>query len=676
MTQAAVSAVAGDATAGAGAGVTAAAAAAIAAERYARVAAKLAFMIGAAQLLMGVLRAGYVLNFLSHSVLAGFTTASAVIIASSQLSKAFGFSTPQQPYLWQTIADVFAGLGAGKLHGLSLGLFVMNMILFYGLTEGRTRLMSSAFVKARPALKVVLRVLSVALIVVTFNILLVGGLRLDLKGVKVLGRIATGMPPFKPAAIFDGDLSADAFALLPSALLISLVSFVESASVAKSMQAKFGLTPGAPGANDNQELLGLGLANVATAAFSGFPVTGGFSRSTVNAEAGARTVMAGVFSGAILSIVVSFLTSWFFYLPDVSLAALIMFSALRLLESDTIRYLWAVDRGDAFVWATTVAVTFGAGIELGLLTGAGVSVLRIVEKAAQPHTAVLGRMPDGTTFRNVRRFPTIATSLPGIAIVRLDGPLFFANVALFVDRVVRAAFPTADDLAAAAASAAAAATSAPDAGAAAGAVPPTVLATAPAARPPTRAVILDFSTVASIDSAGVHALSETIPQALAKVAAAARVPAPHLVLVGARGPVRDRLRAGEHAHASAHARGPGCAAALWTAASSALLQGRHGAFPTADGAGMSGAESAGAPASDAAVSLGGLYGGAGAAARSAAADLLARADPATGALPNEALALFWHVDLHQGVEAVLTMLRGTNVEDGGFSADTIVTYAI
>ena len=407
------------------------------AERFAHVTAKLALLIGVAQMLMGVLQAGYVLNFLSHSVLAGFTTSSAVIIASSQLSKAFGFSTPQRPYLWQTYADLFAGLGKGRLHGLSFGLFVANMVLFYGLTEGRKRVMASAAVKSRPSLKAFLRVITVALIVVTLNILLVAGLRLDLKGVKVLGRIPSGMPPFKPAAVFDEHFASDTLALLPSALLISIVCFVESASVAKTMQAKFGVTPGTLGANDNQELLSLGLACAATSVFGGFPITGAFTRTTINAEAGARTVLASVFSGAILSIVVSFLTSWFYYLPDVSLAALIVFSALGLLEADTIRYLWTVDRGDAMVWATTVAVTFGAGIELGLLVGAGVSVLRIVEKAAQPHTAVLGRMPDGASFRNVRRFPTLAVPVPGVVIVRLDGPLFFANVALFVDRVVR-----------------------------------------------------------------------------------------------------------------------------------------------------------------------------------------------------------------------------------------------
>ena len=325
-----------------------------------------------------------------------------------------------------------------------------------------------------------------------------------------------------------------------------------------------------------------------------------------------------------------------------------------------------VDRGDALVWATTVAVTFGAGIELGLLVGAGVSVLRIVEKAAQPHTAVLGRMPDGATFRNVRRFPTLAVPVPGLVIVRLDGPLFFANVALFVDRVVRAAFPGLEDLAAAAAASAAAAAAAPEAASAAD----DACAAAAAPPLPLQAVLLDFSTVASIDSAGVHALAETLPEALAKAAAAARVGTPRLVLVGARGPVRDRLRAGERAHANAHAHAPGCAASLWAAAYSGLLRGRRGAPEAADGAGADSSV-----LSEAAVSLSGLYSGAvassgppRAASRSVVADLLARADPATGELPAEALTLFWHVDLPQGVEAAQAMLRmhqHADAEGGG-----------
>ena len=709
MTQAALSEIAESSG-----GLHDASSAAATADRYARLAAKLAFLIGVSQMFLGAIRAGYVLNFMSHSVLAGFTASSAIIIAASQIAKAFGFSTPQRPYVWQTLQDIGAALSAGKLHGLSLGLFVMNMVLFYGLTEARMHLMKSPFVKSRPTLKALLRIISVALVIVTFNILLVSGLRLDQRGVKVLGRIPSGMPPFAPSFVFDSTFSKDSVALLPSALLISLVSFVESASVAKSMQAKFGITPGTLGANDNQELLGLGLANLATSVFSGFPVTGGFSRSTVNSEAGARTVMAGVFSGAILSLVVSFVTSWFYYLPDVSLAALIMFSALRLLEADTIRYLWTVDKGDAFVWATTVAVTLGAGIELGLLVGAGVSILRVVEKVAQPHTAVLGRMPDGVTFRNVRRFPTLAVPVPGLVIVRLDGPLFFANVSLFVDRVVNAAFPTDNSINTATVTSSSNTITAammttmqgnPDSinsSESSPGVPSIGLSPAAAAaaaggsdtsiviplRSPTRAVLLDFSGVSSIDSAGVHAISETIPDELAKAAlSGARISSsssttslsppipPRLFLVGARGPVRDKLQAGERAHhnATAHAGKPGCTSTLLRSISS--LSNARG-LPSVggtttrseDGESESRSNSGSLPASESAVSLGGLYSRSSPSLVSANREerrdysivdaLVSRVDPITGDIPAEALTMLWHVDLPQGVEAVLAVLEG------------------
>lgn len=595
-------------------------------DRFSRLAAKLAFLIGVMQLGMGLLRAGYVLNFLSHSVLAGFTTSSAIIIATSQVSKALGFSTPQRPYAWLTLVDIVAKLQAGKAHPLSIGLFIANMALFWGLTLGRQRLMASRAVKSRAWLLVLLRVLSVALIVVVLNVVVVGGARLDLQGVRVLGKIPAGLPPFSPDMVFDATFSADSQALLPSAILICIVSFVESASVAKSMQQKFGTTPGSEGANDNQELLGLGLANVATSVFGGFPVTGGFSRSTVNAEAGARTVMAGVYSGALLCIVISFATSWFYYLPDVSLAALIIFSAVRLLESRTIRYLLAVDRADALVWAVTVATTLGVGIDFGLLVGAAISVLRIVREAAVPHLAVLGRMPDGSTFRNTSRFPGVALPVHGLVIVRLDGPLFFANVALFIDRVVRAAFP-------------------PEGGSTWAPTPaPTVLVEGPPPSPvPLKAVVLDLSGVSSIDSAGVHALAETLPAELAKAAARrtkGAAKSPRVVLVSAHGPVRDRLHAGDRAnHHAAPRATPSSAVAEPQPATSVAI-------------------------SDGALSLSGLYDRA---AEQGDAAGLHRSEPhaapavrAVLAHPRpgsaNAMRLLLQVDLVQGVEAVLAVL--------------------
>jgi sulfate permease, SulP family len=511
----------------------------------------LAFLVGAIQLGMGALRAGYLIHFLSHPVLAGFTAASAVIIASSQLNKALGFAIPRSDYVWQTWRDV--ALGLPRTHGLSVGLFVVNYAMFWALTRGRQAALRSAWVKARPALGGALKVVPIALIVVLVSTLAAGLGRLDTRGLRVLGTIPGGMPTLSLSGVFNARLSRNAAALLPSAVLMSVISYVESASVAKSMASKYGVAPGTSGMDGNRELLGLGLANVAASVMGGFPVTGGFSRSSVNAEAGARTVAAGLVSGVLLCLVASFATGWFYYLPDVTLAAMIIFSALRLLESHTARYLVAVDAADAAVYFVTLGFILGAGIENGLMAGAALSLLRIVQEAARPHCAVLGRMPDGATYRNVARFPGLAAPVPGVAILRMDGPLFFANVGLFAERVVAAAYP-------------------PPVSSARGSSTggSTVVAAAAAAAtrlPPVRAVVLDFSGVSSVDSSGVHALTDTLPAELAKAAKRAAAVAagaavggggaadgggkpPRLFVVAAHGPVRDRLAAADAAHDS------------------------------------------------------------------------------------------------------------------------------
>lgn len=561
--------------------------------RFVELSAKLAFLIGVLQFGMGLLKAGYLINFLSHPVLSGFTFGSCVIIASSQLNKAFGFSVPQADYAWQSWRDVILRLD--KTHGLSLGLFITNMALFAVLNHFRQKLLSSATVKSRPWLTAFLRIVSVALIIVIFNTALAGLAGLDKKGLKVLGHIPAGLPSLNAGAVFSRRFGEDISVLLPSALMIALITYVESASVAKSMQNKYGITPGCSPVDGSQELLGLGLSNVITPLFGGFPVTGGFSRSGVNAEAGARTVVAGMVSGSILCIVVTFLTGWFYYLPDVALAALIMYSAIRLMETQTIRYLWAVDKADALVWIVTVGTTLGAGIESGLGAGAILSLLRILREAAQPHTAVLGLMPDGVTYRNLARFPDTAKPVEGISIIRIDGPIFFANVELFLEKVMDAsrlrqqdagatdpaASPTVDTAAPSGISAGQLAAQDTNTAASAAPHPAPIPSLLPAPIP--NAIIIDMSGVPSIDSTGVHTIVDTLPRELAAAAAklskssssrtvaalptttsdgaaapqhpastppraAATVAAPCLFLVGVHGPVRDRLLLGEAAH--------------------------------------------------------------------------------------------------------------------------------
>lgn len=510
------------------------------AARWAALSARLALLVGVLQACMGILRAGYLISFLSHPVLAGFTASSAIIIASSQLSKAFGVSIGATSFVWQVWYSV--GSRLPHTHGPSAGLFVANMVLFYGLTLGRQKLLALPAVKQRPALLAVLRVIPVALLVVTFNILLVWLAGLQDKGVKVLGSVQGGLPQLTPALVFSSGLQQDLLALIPSGALISLITYVESASVAKTMATKYGVPEGGRGVDGNQELLGLGVSNVASALFAGFPVTGGFSRSGVQAEAGSRTVLTGAIAAVLLTLIAGLATSLFRYLPDVCLAALIIFSALRLLESQTIRFLWQVDRSDAAVYLLTLFSTLAGGVENGLLVGAALSIARIVREAAQPHTAVLGRMPDGVTYRNLKRFPDLAKPVPGLHILRLDGPLFFANVGLLRDKVLGH-----------------------------------VKAAAGGAQRDLQAVVLDFSGVSTIDSSGVHMVSDLpaemsrvwqqalmsmpalpVNSARAGVATAAEAGAlpaspPQLFVVAARGPVRDRLMSGLRAHAHAHA---------------------------------------------------------------------------------------------------------------------------
>jgi SulP family sulfate permease len=270
-------------------------------DRYAQLSYRLALLVGLLQAGGGLLRAGHLINLLSHPVLAAFTSASAVIIASSQLPRALRIAVPRSDYVWQTWRDV--GARAGGAHGASVGLFALNLAMFWGATLSRQAAMASRAVSTRPMLAAVLRLLSPALLVVVASTALVGGAGLNARaGVAVLGSVPSGMPRVTAAELFGGAVpfGSDAAALLPSAVMMSLVAYVESASVARAMQAKYGAAAGTAGVDGNRELLGLGLANVAAAVLGGFPVTGGFSRSSVNAEAGARTVAAGAVTGALL----------------------------------------------------------------------------------------------------------------------------------------------------------------------------------------------------------------------------------------------------------------------------------------------------------------------------------------------------------------------------------------
>jgi hypothetical protein len=279
-----------------------------------------------------------------------------------------------------------------------------------------------------------------------------------------------------PVNLFATEAFADNFFnLLPTAIVIAFVGILESVSVAKALALKYGNS-----IDSNQEMIGIGLANAVSSFFTSFPSVGGFSRTMVNADAGARTTLAGLISGIILAIVINTMTALFYYLPSVTLGSMIVFAVSSLIEFETPRHLWAVDKADFVVYVLAFVLTILFGVENGILAGAGISLVVLIKDASLPPVPRLGRMPDGTTWRNVERFPGVAKEVPGISVFRFDANLFFANGSAFRDLVLDAS-RKAD----------------------------------PVTRRPPQAIVIDCSVMPNIDSSGLHDL-ETLPLEMIK----------------------------------------------------------------------------------------------------------------------------------------------------------------
>ena len=228
-------------------------------------------------------------------------------------------------------------------------------------------------------------------------------------------------------------LDAEALvSLLPIALTIALVSFMESISVAKAFARK-----GRYEVDANQELLALGAANIGGAFFSAYPVTGGFSRTAVNAQAGAKTPLAGLITAAIIATTLLFFTPLFYYLPKAVLAAIIMTAVFGLVDIKEVRHLWKVKRPDLALLAITFVATLGIGIEEGILAGVAASLIYFVVRTTRPHVAVLGELPgERGVYRNVKRYPE-ARQVPGVLMVRVDAQFYFANTSFLKETLTR-----------------------------------------------------------------------------------------------------------------------------------------------------------------------------------------------------------------------------------------------
>lgn len=256
------------------------------------------------------------------------------------------------------------------------------------------------------------------------TIAVVWGANLTDAGVQVVGTIPAGLPQFT-LPVFDGALWQQ---LLISALFISLVGFVESVSVAQTLAAKRRQR-----IDPNQELIGLGTANIGAALSGGFPVTGGFSRSVVNFDAGAHTPAAGAFTAVGIALAALFLTPLMYFLPQATLAATIIVAVLSLIDLGAIKRTWHYSRSDFFAMLATIVCTLLQGVELGIAVGVGLSLLMFLYRTSKPHSALVGRIPNSEHFRNIERHQV--ETCEHLLTLRMDESLYFANARYLEDRV-------------------------------------------------------------------------------------------------------------------------------------------------------------------------------------------------------------------------------------------------
>ncbi|MEM1188156.1 MAG: sulfate permease [Pseudomonadota bacterium] len=379
---------------------------------YATAAIAMAMLSGGMLIGMGLLRFGYLANLLSHPVVSGFITASGIIIALSQLRHILGIEGHGEtlPVLLRTIADnMHAFNEATLLTGL------LATVFLYWARGGLLGILSSAGVPA-PLATILSKAGPVIVIVITALASVV--LDFEARGVALVGNVPRGLPAFAIPSL-DTALWSE---LAVSALLISVIGFIESVSVGRTLAAKRRQRIDA-----NQELIALGAANVAAGVSGGFPVTGGFSRSVVNFDAGAQTQLASVLTALGIALAALLLTPALYYLPKATLAATIIVAVTSLIDLDVLKTAWRFSRADFTAVSVTILATLLLGVELGVLAGIAVSVALHLHKTSRPHIAVVGEVPGTEHFRNIERHRVI--TYPSIVSLRIDESLYFANAA-------------------------------------------------------------------------------------------------------------------------------------------------------------------------------------------------------------------------------------------------------
>ncbi|MEI4261229.1 SulP family inorganic anion transporter [Roseovarius sp. D0-M9] len=385
---------------------------------YALAAMSLAGLSGVMLLAMGLFRLGFVANFLSHPVIAGFITASGIIIAASQLKHLLGINSEGHNLL-ELVMSIGAHLG--EINWITAVIGVLATAFLFWVRSGLKPMLTRLGLPAGPT-GVLVKTGPVAVVVVTT--LAVWGLDLAEQGVGIVGEVPQSLPPFALPSLSPALLGQ----LLLPAFLISIIGFVESISVAQTLAAKKRQR-----IDPDQELIGLGAANIGASLTGGFPVTGGFSRSVVNFDAGAETPAAGAFTAIGLAIAALALTPLIYFLPKATLAATIIVAVLSLVDFSILKRSWTYSKADFMAVFATIALTLAFGVEAGVSVGVALSVLLHLYKSSRPHIAEVGQVPHTEHFRNILRHDVITD--PSIVSLRVDESLYFANARYLEDKI-------------------------------------------------------------------------------------------------------------------------------------------------------------------------------------------------------------------------------------------------
>ncbi|CAN5527194.1 sulfate permease [soil metagenome] len=374
----------------------------------------LALMVGMLQLALGFLQMGFLTNFISHPVLSGFIYASAVIIALSQVKHFLGIEPADDHSTIGMVASIIGKIENTNLLPLAIGLLSIATILLLG-----------KFVPRLPGALVA--VVSATLAVYLFS--------LDGQGVGIVGEVPRGLPQLSMPT-FDFKVIRT---LVPAALIVAFVGFIESISVAKAIasQEKYKI-------DSNQELRALGFANVGAAFFSGFPVAGSFSRTAVQYQSGGKTQMASIITALMVVATLLFLTPLFYYLPNAALAAVIVVAVYKLLDFREARYIFKVRGPDGLALVITFLVTLLVGVEQGIIAGAAFALLAFLRRTAYPHIIELGYVDEKDSFIGVQTYPE-AKIFPKALILRFDARLYYANLP-FLEEYLISEVPDRPDL--------------------------------------------------------------------------------------------------------------------------------------------------------------------------------------------------------------------------------------